>query len=96
MQAITNPQHVHQPRLATPDPDIQLAESECGQGSVQSDRHLSSIHSVCGPKPVKLTLVCLVMLSIWAMVVLIMHLDKKVQKPPNTFYSLCIQPRYLA
>eukprot|EP00092_Neocalanus_flemingeri_P083174 GFUD01104354.1.p1 GENE.GFUD01104354.1~~GFUD01104354.1.p1 ORF type:complete len:317 (-),score=126.24 GFUD01104354.1:63-1013(-) len=71
------PQPVHQPHLATPDPDIQLAESECGKGSVQAV-HRSSIHSVCGPKPAKLTIICLVLLSIWAMVVLIVHLDRKV------------------
>ena len=33
---------------------------------------------VCGHNPVKLTTICLVALSMWIMVVLIMHLDKKV------------------
>eukprot|EP00092_Neocalanus_flemingeri_P070781 GFUD01086908.1.p1 GENE.GFUD01086908.1~~GFUD01086908.1.p1 ORF type:complete len:271 (+),score=113.33 GFUD01086908.1:134-946(+) len=80
----------HQPSAATPcpgDPDIQLARTEpgCGwpvPGSVQAvprpGGQLSSIHSVCGPKQAKVTIICLLALSIWTMVVLIMHLDKKV------------------
>jgi len=74
----------HHPHTATPCPDIQLARTqpECGKDSVwavtMQRGQLSSIHSVCGPHPVKLTTICLVVLSIWAMVVLIIHLDKKV------------------
>ena len=33
---------------------------------------------MCGPRPAKLTSICLGILSIWVMVVLIIHLDKKV------------------
>jgi len=76
--------HTHIAHIATPCPDIQLARTqpECGKDSVwavtMQRGQLSSIHSVCGPHPVKLTTICLVVLSIWAMVVLIIHLDKKV------------------
>merc|ERR1719154_383384 len=77
VQATVNPHPVHHPRLATPDPDIQLAESECGKASVWAVARPGS-HSVCGPRPAKLTTICMVVLSIWVMVVLIIHLEKKL------------------
>merc|ERR1712098_429730 len=57
------------PPLATPDPEIELAESQSGK------RNSSG---VCGQNPAKITTICLVILSMWIMLVLIMHLDKKM------------------
>ena len=57
------------PPLATPDPEIELAES---QGK---KRHNSG---VCGHNPAKISTICLGILFMWVMLVLIMHLDKKV------------------
>jgi len=82
--SLTSANPAHHPHITTPCQDIQLARTqpECGKDSVwavtMQRGQLSSIHSVCGPHPVKLTTICLVVLSIWAMVVLIIHLDKKV------------------
>jgi hypothetical protein len=61
--------------LATPDPDIQLAEPESGKSSILVK---TKYYGLCGHNPVKLTTICLVALSMWIMAVLIMHLDKKV------------------
>ena len=62
------------PPLATPDTDIQLVEPESGKSSIL----VKTKSGVCGHNPVKLTTICLVALSMWIMVVLLMHLDKKV------------------
>jgi len=74
----SNPSHQQPITLA---PGIQLArtEPECSwleRGGAGG--RLSSIHSVCGPRPAKLTTICLLVLSIWVMVVLIIHLNMKV------------------
>ena len=34
--------------------------------------------SVCGPRPLRVSVICLVIISVWALLVFIMHLDKKV------------------
>ena len=41
---------------------------------------LSSTQVMCGHNPAKLTALCLVVLTIWSMVVLIIHLDRKVSE----------------
>jgi len=76
-------QPVHQSHLATPDPDIQLAECESGKASVWGVARPGG-QSVCGPRPAKLTTICLAVLSIWVMVVLIIHLDKKLSAMTNS------------
>jgi hypothetical protein len=60
--------------LASPDPEIQLAKPESGKSNIL----VKTKSGVCGHNPVKLTTICLVALSMWIMVVLLMHLDKKV------------------
>ena len=35
-------------------------------------------YSVCGPSPLKVSVICLLVISFWILLVLIMHLDKKV------------------
>ena len=57
------------PPLATPDHEIELVETMSGKGSITG---------VAGHSHVKPITICLVLLSMWVMVVLIMHLDKKV------------------
>lgn len=78
-------------RLATPDPDIQLAEVEAVSKRPECHRRrslyssywadnfqLSSIQTVCGPQPGKITVICVIVLSIWAAGMLLFHLNKKV------------------
>ena len=55
----------HLPPLATPDPEIELAESE---GKKRNNN------------PAKISTICLGILFMWIMLVLIMHLDKKVSR----------------
>merc|ERR1719431_1039239 len=95
--AVIIPNPSHQLHVLTPsltpstnntDPDIQLARSDPDKvWSVTTlpPTHISSsLQSVCGPKPAKLTTICMAMLSIWAMVVLIIHLEKKVSAVSST------------
>merc|ERR1719431_1445366 len=95
--AVIIPNPSHQLHVLTPsltpstnntDPDIQLARSDPDKvWSVTTlpPTHISSsLQSVCGPKPAKLTTICMAMLSIWAMVVLIIHLEKKVSAVSTT------------
>ena len=35
-------------------------------------------YSVCGPSPLRVSVICLLVISFWALLVLILHLDKKV------------------
>jgi len=93
--ALIIPNPSHQLHVLTPnpspctDPDIQLAKTEPDKvwAVTMPTRHLSSIQSVCGPKPAKITTICMAMLSIWAMVVLIVHLEKKVSAVTSTLSS---------
>jgi len=94
--AVIIPNPSHQLHVVTPslcpsthnsDPDIQLARPDnekVWSVATLPPTHLSSIQSVCGPKPAKLTTICMAMLSIWAMVVLIIHLEKKVSAVSTT------------
>jgi len=78
-------------KATTFHPDIQLAEVEAvsefsggkqRRSSLSSywlDRlQLSSIQTLCGPKPGRLTVICLVLLSVWAAAMLLVHLNKKI------------------
>jgi len=60
------------------DLDI-LAASTSSLNTMESGR-VSSLQAMCGHKPAKLTALCLVVLTIWSMVVLIIHLDRKVSE----------------
>jgi len=67
-------------RLSPPDPDIQLAEVE---PPIYRSRRIpssftspSSIHTVCGPKPARITAGCLLVLSLWAAFMLLIHEQK--------------------
>lgn len=87
---IPNPSHqVHvmsPPPTTHTDPDIQIAKPELDKvwSVARASSQVSSLQSVCGPKPAKLTTICMAMLSIWAMVVLIIHLEKKVSAVSST------------
>ena len=65
---VTPPLLPHLPPLATPDPEIELVESQ------EKMRHNSG---VCGHNPAKISTICLGILFMWVMLVLIMDLDKK-------------------
>jgi len=93
--AVIIPNPSHQLHVLTPsltpstntDPDIQLAMSDpekVWSVTTMPPTYISSLQSVCGPKPAKLTTICMAMLSIWAMVVLIIHLEKKVSAVSTT------------
>ena len=77
------------------DTDIQLARTDPDStrdrdmvwAVTMPSRQQSSLQSVCGPKPAKLTTICLALLSIWAMVVLIVHLEKKVSAVSSSLSS---------
>lgn len=62
-------------RLASPDPDIQLADPPHLSSSPSKS---STLQSMCGPKPAKVAIICLVVVSIWAAWVVVIHLNKKV------------------
>jgi len=93
--AVIIPNPSHQLHVLTPsltpstntDPDIQLARTDpekVWSVTTMPPTYISSLQSVCGPKPAKLTTICMAMLSIWAMVVLIIHLEKKVSAVSTT------------
>ena len=94
---IPNPGHkLHiAPPFPSPctDPDIQLAKTDPDStrdrvwAVTMPSRQQSSLQSVCGPKPAKVTTICFVLLSIWAMVVLIVHLEKKVSAVSSSLSS---------
>jgi len=62
-------------RLASPDPDIQLADPPPLSSSPSKS---STLQSMCGPKPAKVAIICLVVVSIWAAWVVVIHLNKKI------------------
>jgi len=66
--------------LATPDPDIQLAEPTrvSSHVSLASGRGGGGVLSLCGPNPTKISLICVVILSIWMSWVFIIHLNKEM------------------
>jgi len=67
--------------LATPDPDIQLAEPTrvSSHVSLASGRGgAGGVLSLCGPNPTKISLICVVILSIWMSWVFIIHLNKEM------------------
>jgi len=78
-----------QARLATPDPDIQLAEVEAPQCRTRRPTpshlsQLSSIHTVCGPRPARITAACILVLSLWAAFMLLIHMNKKIDTLSST------------
>jgi len=95
---IPNPgHHLHVgPPSSSPctDPDIQLARTDPDStrdrvwAVTMPSRQQSSLQSVCGPNPAKLTTICMVLFSIWAMVVLIVHLEKKVSAVSSSLSSM--------
>ena len=96
-QIIPNPGHqLHVgPRSHSPctDLDIQIARTDPDStrdmvwAVTIPRRQQSSLQSVCGPAPAKVTTICMVLLSIWAMVVLIVHLEKKVSAVSSSLSS---------
>merc|ERR1712012_1060549 len=60
-----------QARLSPPDPDIQLAD--LNPPHFRTRRLPSSIHTVCGPRPARITAGCLLVLSLWAAFMLLIH-----------------------
>jgi len=83
-----------QARLSPPDPDIQLAEADLNPPHFRTRRlpssnltHLSSIHTVCGPRPARITAGCLLVLSLWAAFMLLIHMNKKIDNLSTTLES---------
>ena len=42
------------------------------------------LRTLCGPHPAKISLVCVLVISVWLMAVLVMHLDKKLSLTTET------------
>jgi len=83
-----------QARLSPPDPDIQLAEADLNPPHFRTRRlpssnltHLSSIHTVCGPRPARITAGCLLVLSLWAAFMLLIHMNKKIDNLSTSLES---------
>jgi len=49
--------------------------------------HLSSIHTVCGPRPARITAGCLLVLSLWAAFMLLIHMNKKIDNLSTSLES---------
>lgn len=70
--------------------DIQIAsEAELGtrgrgHSLVVSPCSAGSLRTLCGPHPAKISLVCVLVISVWLMAVLVMHLDKKLSLASET------------
>lgn len=82
----TNPNHVHSCseidiQIAT-DADISHDERRCSLALPSFSS--SSIKTLCGPNPSKIALVCLLVISVWTMLVLVIHLDKKLSLTTET------------
>ena len=64
--------------------DIQIAaETELSRERARfsleaSSCSSSSVRALCGPHPAKISLVCVLVISVWLMAVFVMHLDKKL------------------
>lgn len=78
-------------RVSPPDPDIQLAEVEA---PVYRTRRVpssftspSSLHTVCGPRPARITAACLLVLSLWATFMLLIHINKKIDNLSSSLES---------
>ncbi|XP_023347065.1 uncharacterized protein LOC111715899 [Eurytemora carolleeae] len=66
--------------LATPDPDIQLAEPvQKTRSLISVENHITSITDLCGPKPGKISFICIGILSFWISWILIIHLNKEIK-----------------
>lgn len=71
-------------RLATPDPDIQLAEPKRQvslrslAGSNGSPEGEGGLLTLCGPSPAKITTLCIVVLSVWVSWILLIHLSRRI------------------
>merc|ERR1719447_1081684 len=48
---------------------------------------LSSIHTVCGPRPARITAGCLLVLSLWAAFMLLIHMNKKIDNLSTSLES---------
>ena len=67
--------------------DIQIAaESELSRerAKFSLETSSSSLRALCGPNPAKISLVCVLVISVWLMAVLVMHLDKKLTLTTET------------
>ena len=70
--------------------DIQIAaESDLSRERARftleaSSCSSSSLRALCGPNPAKISLVCVLVISVWLMAVLVMHLDKKLSLTTET------------
>jgi len=71
--------------FATVDSDIQLAEPRRSSSSVSvvglgGAPTTTGLRALCGPQPGKISLICLVVLSIWASWIFIIHLNKELSE----------------
>ena len=67
--------------------DIQIAaESELSRERARFSLETSSpsLRALCGPNPAKISLVCVLVISVWLMAVLVIHLDKKLALTTDT------------
>ena len=67
--------------------DIQIAaESELSRERARFSLESSSpsLRALCGPNPAKISLVCVLVISVWLMAVLVIHLDKKLALTTET------------
>jgi len=67
--------------------DIQIAaESELSRERARFSLETSSpsLRALCGPNPAKISLVCVLVISVWLMAVLVIHLDKKLALTTET------------
>jgi len=81
-----------QARLSPPDPDIQLADLNPPHFRTRrlpssNLTQLSSIHTVCGPRPARITAGCLLVLSLWAAFMLLIHMNKKIDNLSTSLES---------
>ena len=85
----TSPSAMHRLRDSSSS-DIQIAAEsdlsrERARFSLQaSSCSSSSLRALCGPNPAKISLVCVLVISVWLMAVLVMHLDKKLSLTTET------------
>ena len=85
----TSPSAMHRLRDSSSS-DIQIAaESDLSRERARfsleaSSCSSSSLRALCGPNPAKISLVCVLVISVWLMAVLVMHLDKKLSLTTET------------
>ena len=63
-------------RVSLPDQDIQIAELSSSCRSLGTPR--TGVLALCGPNPTKISLICLVLISVWISWVFVIHLNKEM------------------